>query len=661
MRSFLDFANASIIEPSLKAEATDPKVIDGHHFYVNIVNYLRPFFPSVPNEKSERIALSGYLYFRFLLLFDNFIDESKGKVKMTERTFHKLMMAFEFYEKSVRGLSDLFDESHSFWGSFALLKKEYFAAIIKEIEISATKKSITEEDFELLAAGKSSICNATIYALSYLENNDSNNSLVIECIRRFHIGIQYADDVEDFRKDVQEGQWTYVQSMLRDYLGRNELVITDTNTLYKHLFVSGIARYSIEKAINHFDQSIKISQVLKLKDLTNLLLMKRKTYQDYVNELDLVIQKTKIKTTKRSELRLGQSIEDSIIAGTKYLEENLGSDFMWADFLTSAGFGKSWITAYVGFQLSEVNPDSKLLGMVLDQLLTSSGSSFNDSIIDDGDSTTFKMGFMNRMQKEIPTNEMRKWLSFMNKDGSWVTYRDEKSLRNRLDLEAQNISVGGWLTSKLCITASSAYVLSQFDNMKDEYTTTCSFLFRNLQSNISLSSYWWTSPVYATSFSIMALSSHPTFRGQLKSSVEWLKDHQQEQGYWKNEMLNVASPFYTALALKALLLFDSDKYQDCIQRGVTWIIQNQVTDGSWLTNRILRIPATDVEDPLKVSSWRLSSLGVNCVADDHNRVFTASTVVNMLGCFYKIHKNDIDVTLQYKANAEKPSKRVSAK
>jgi len=426
------------------------------------------------------------------------------------------------------------------------------------------------------------------------------------------------------------------------------------------LFVSGIAGYSVEKAINHFDRSIEISQSLELTGLTHLLLKKRKAYQYYKHEIDLVIQKTKIKFTKQNELKPSQSTKESITAGVKYLEKNLDDDFMWSDFLTSAGFGKAWITAYVGFQLSEIIPHNNLLARVLEKLIERSNSSFNETIMNDGDSTTFKIGFMKRMQKEIPNNEIEEWLTFMNKDGGWVTYKDKKALRNRLGFELDNKSVDGWLTSKFCVTASAVYVLSLFDTMKDEYAQSCSFLLKNLQSDNVWSSYWWTSPVYATSFSIMTLSNHSSFKGQIVGAVEVLKDKQQDNGCWNNEILNVASPFYTALALKALLLFDPAKYQNCIKKGVSWLLQNQVTDGSWLTNRVLRIPATDVEDPSKVNGWRLSSLGVNCVADDHNRVFTTSTVVNILACFHKVFGNDIDDILQYKADAEKPNKRVSA-
>jgi hypothetical protein len=91
--------------------------------------------------------------------------------------------------------------------------------------------------------------------------------------------------------------------MVRDYIERSELIITDSNILHRYLFVAGVTRYSIEKAINHFNQSITISQSLRLEDLTNLLLKKREGYQDYLIRIDLVIQKAKVKFTKQKELK----------------------------------------------------------------------------------------------------------------------------------------------------------------------------------------------------------------------------------------------------------------------------------------------------------------------------------------------------------------------
>jgi hypothetical protein len=95
-------------------------------------------------------------------------------------------------------------------------------------------------------------------------------------------------------------------------------------------------------------------------------------------------------------------------------------------------------------------------------------------------------------------------------------------------------------------------------------------------------------------------------------------------------MTNESNAFYTALAIKSLIAYDAMSFQDSISKGVKWLLAHQTEDGSWQTNRILRIPATDVLYPSTVKRWRKSSFGVNCIIDDHNRVFTTSTVLNAL-------------------------------
>jgi squalene cyclase len=146
----------------------------------------------------------------------------------------------------------------------------------------------------------------------------------------------------------------------------------------------------------------------------------------------------------------------------------------------------------------------------------------------------------------------------------------------------------------------------------------------------SLKSYWWTSDIYVYAFTVMTLARSgkdcSTLIGQFLA-------HQNEAGYWNN-----ANAFYTALGLKSLLSYKHEKHKVAIEKAVAWLIKNQTTDGSWLTDRILRIPATDVTNPETVTQWRQSSFGVNALSDDHNRVFTTSTVVNALVLYSKTFK-----------------------
>lgn len=148
-------------------------------------------------------------------------------------------------------------------------------------------------------------------------------------------------------------------------------------------------------------------------------------------------------------------------------------------------------------------------------------------------------------------------------------------------------------------------------------------------------SYWWTSPVYATAYAIIALADLPEHKAICQVACQWLSTQQLTDGCCLNPPTKKPNAFYTALALNALLLSDGTTHKTAIEKGVKWLLKNQTTDGSWTTDRILQIPATDIENPMTVKNWRNSSFGVNCITDDHNRVFTTSAVLNFLATYQK--------------------------
>jgi hypothetical protein len=133
----------------------------------------------------------------------------------------------------------------------------------------------------------------------------------------------------------------------------------------------------------------------------------------------------------------------------------------------------------------------------------------------------------------------------------------------------------------------------------------------------------------------MALANITEQKTTCENACKWLLTQQQPDGSWLNPPSAKPNAFYSALALNSLLAFDKTLHKSAIKKGVNWLQNNQTTDGSWQTDRILQIPATDVEKPQSVKNWRNSSFGVNCITDDHNRVFTTSTVLNFLATYQK--------------------------
>lgn len=68
---------------------------------------------------------------------------------------------------------------------------------------------------------------------------------------------------------------------------------------------------------------------------------------------------------------------------------------------------------------------------------------------------------------------------------------------------------------------------------------------------------------------------------------------------------------------------------------MSWLRTNQFEDGSWKTTRILRLPYPYELHPECRDDWKRSSFGLNCLVDDHKRVFTTATVYNTLQKYAK--------------------------
>ena len=217
-----------------------------------------------------------------------------------------------------------------------------------------------------------------------------------------------------------------------------------------------------------------------------------------------------------------------------------------------------------------------------------------------------------------------RWLPFQNEQGGWSTYLDPQKLRTRLEIP-EDISVQAWITPKMCVSAVATFVLKKLQH--PAFSLSHDFLLQNQQPDGSWLSYWWTSDVYATAWAILALE---TQHDAIDKACLWLLRQQHGEGYWVNPTSKQPNAFYTALALKALMSQRNSDFNPAIQQGIQWILQNQTSDGSWKSDRILRIPATDIHDPRLVRTWRNSSFGVNCLTDDYHRVFTTSTVWNCL-------------------------------
>lgn len=275
MRAITDFVRASALPAALKEELAGDYIIQQHALYVQLPTWLAPLFgPRVSPAQVEQLSFSAYYYFRFLLVIDHLLDATpNGQVAASPQATQRLLAYCDLYERAVRGLAALFGPEELFWAQLDGCKAEYEATILREKERSAAREPFTLEAFEALAAGKSVLCNFIVYALSGLGGTSAPVEPLLACLRHLHIGMQCMDDVEDFRTDWEQGQYTYAHSQVEAYLAAEGLDphALRADQVHPYLYTSGVADTLFAMGQQHFGQALTLARSFQLEGLETRL------------------------------------------------------------------------------------------------------------------------------------------------------------------------------------------------------------------------------------------------------------------------------------------------------------------------------------------------------------------------------------------------------
>lgn len=600
-------------------------------FYPHLVGYLNPIF-KVPEEECSLLNSASLAYFQALIIVDGIIDEEKDP--------HEFMVVISKIESAIKALSSIFEYQHPFWADFQRNKEIYFSTLKEEKQYSSTKKRLSEEDFDKIAIGKSYVCYSVLDALSYLSANTITNDDLFILLKEIHVAFQCKDDIDDFLTDLNQGQHTYAHELtlaeIRKASKKQEKIPPDL--MHRYFYVSGLAEKILLKGISHFKEARQIALSYGLNDLLTFLDQEVENCHAQIKEINLLIKKTREKTAQSDRFlavngKLSDNLSRSIANAIGYIKSKISKDNMLSDFMTSAGAGENWITSYVQFLLvdhKQASPICNLLGQSeLFCDLNKNQGTYNERIPSDADSLAFLIGATIKKRGKVPGTLIQAWLDHQNSQGGWRTYIEESRLRKQLNLDADT-SMCGWTSPHLCVSSSTCYILSLKEEWEDFYLKTVDFLQKNLSKEGRLDSYWWTSSIYSTAWFIMAIHNRPEFQHLLKKTGSWLIETQSGAGSWIDGFSQNPNPFYTALALKALIRANAKEYNSAIHRAANYLLQNQYSDGSWPSNRKLAIPSPDSLSQKSVHRWRSSSFGVNILVDDHQRIFTTSTVLSTL-------------------------------
>ena len=580
-----------------------------------------------------KLTVASYTYFSFVLFFDKVKDKQFDALPLDEDTRNTYIQdyIFKVHEYVFKTLAHLFSAESGFWDAFEKLRFLF---------LCAKEKTVTDDNLIKTLLNKSNLSEAYIHAFNYLVKGKDERercSEVLksfsEAMRYFHIAFQLFDDYNDLREDISNGQLNY-------YLFKGRAIrksYQNDEKFIKALYVSGIIPKGLE--------IVKKNALLAEKTFRNMGMdihanWSRSLYEKALN-IDhyvyaLLCKARQIAAYSSEIANQDLPINEKMRLSIQFLMSQMKDD-SWEDFLTNAGFGKNWVTGYILTQIAEGERNGELQEVF--KKLIGSGGRYNEYLVEDADSTNFLVKAMTFFG-EKPTKEIiDRWCHFRKPDGGFSTYY-KNDIKRAMKMDA-SADFTGWFSPQCCVTAVSCWAASSYRNIPEVahiYEASKAFLLSHQQSEGNWKSYWWSSDIYATAFSILALmDDQEVDKCVFNQALQYLIKTQHNEGYWDG--FHEPSTFFTALAINVLIQLHIRKIfgslDSFIEKGMTWLRKNQYEDGSWKTARILRIPFPEELYPENVQDWRRTSFGLNCVVDDHKRVFTTATVYQTLKNYAK--------------------------
>ncbi|MFE9883312.1 prenyltransferase/squalene oxidase repeat-containing protein, partial [Streptomyces sp. NPDC005784] len=301
-------------------------------------------------------------------------------------------------------------------------------------------------------------------------------------------------------------------------------------------------------------------------------------------------------------------------AAARYLGKEQDVAGRWGDFLLLGQQSTSWVTSYVGWNLSFVDASAAALDPAADWLLAhrepDGGWGYNGQWPMDVDSTANALLFLTQ-HGVLEPDQWRpalEWLlSTQRPDGGFATIVDPEPWLVRFHSDASDLR--GWTSSHACVTAVVTLLLAGLDGARERGHALRSvrWLQEHQHPEGYWEAYWWMGRLYTTCRAVQAIGELSR-RVELPDAVpsraraaEWLLGSQHPDGGWAGAPNRSAGAFDTALAVQALCDLrmtppggDGAALGTALASGTRWLLNHQLPDGSWpvlpICQRPLRCP-----------------------------------------------------------------------
>ena len=606
----------------------------------------------------RQLSYAGVLWISYARFQDDVIDGS------AQASATYMLLKDLYLIESLRQMHGVLGSESTYWSYFDKYHSQFVEAILQEKYREADRTlPYSDETFRTIATGKAAMAKCAVAALGVLGAREAAIGPLAESLDAYHIAYQRYDDVVDWKADLSAGARTQLLDAIEGALTPQERALAPDDRIRpmaRALHYKGIADGYLSEAIRWCERAswlaakegcrTWVGNVQRLQTVISALQgdLRTLTQEELlaVDEAEHGPSEHPLVVRRSGDVGVG-AIGAAITAGTDYLAAAQRSDGTWADFLHGGTRSVDWTTAYVGMHLKEVDGGLICLESAARALCarqhSEGGWGWNlERTPVDADSTSCALVFLEGwpgVDREARGRALRRLGGFFDATGGgYATYADDSDLRAFLGANhPRTATVQGWCSAQVCVTALATKGQLGYQGheevRREEVEVALDFLRGHQSEDGYWNAYWWDGAFYSTFHCVNVLShlGAPADAARVGRALRWLRLSQAEDGSWGQELAGGSRCFSTALAVSALLLrVQDDDHRRAAQRGLSWIVRHQFSDGSWPTGRILRIPRPHSVAPWSRSAWRESPTELNVLLRDDVRLFTTSTAMRAL-------------------------------
>ena len=302
-----------------------------------------------------------------------------------------------------------------------------------------------------------------------------------------------------------------------------------------------------------------------------------------------------------------EALDRAIDACIDFLLQHQCADGRYIDWDLPPGPSSGWTTGYVGCRLASLRGRLRqrtaaatlsAARWLIDNEAAEGGWAYNDSVDCDADSTANAMLFLSLAGSSVAHRSEACLKSFQRPDGGFSTYRADEGL-------------GSWGRSHVDVSAvCGCALLTRHDRRDAALERTIAYVASQRNRDGLWDSFWWRSPLYATRNSL-------AFLGAADAPIDLAPTRRGLHG------VDAANAFERALLIDSLLLAGVEIGDRQIGALFESLMEEQLDDGSWISEPILRVTRRDCIEP-----WNCANPGP--LHADTRRLFTSATVLAAL-------------------------------